>query len=144
MVPPSFLLPVTDLGRKLLCRAAPRPPIIIDPCVVHDAIQPGLPDGRVVVAFMFPEERPTNRRFWILINDREAELCQSNPGGPPDLTVEARSQAFVDWHRGARAWRDVLRTGDVTVSGPPRLRRAFPTWNRHALVVDPEYGGLAG
>ena len=103
-----------------------------------------LPDGRVVVAFIFPEERPTNRRFWMLINDREAELCQSNPGGPPDLTVEARSQAFVDWHRGARAWRDVLRTGDVTVSGPPRLRRAFPTWNLHALVVDPEFDGLAG
>jgi DNA-binding HxlR family transcriptional regulator len=103
-----------------------------------------LPDGRVVVAFLFPEERPTNRRFWMLIDHRNAELCQSNPGGQPDLTVEARSQAFVDWHRGARSWRSVLQTGDITVSGPPLLRRAFPTWNLHALVVDPKFSRLTG
>jgi hypothetical protein len=41
------------------------------------------------------------------------------------------SLAFVDWHRGARSWPDVLRSGDVTVTGPAWLRRSFPTWNRH-------------
>jgi hypothetical protein len=25
----------------------------------------------------------------------------------------------------------VLRIGEITVSGPQRLRRAFPTWNLH-------------
>jgi hypothetical protein len=25
----------------------------------------------------------------------------------------------------------VLRTGEITVTGPQRLRRAFPTWNLH-------------
>lgn len=103
-----------------------------------------LPDGRVVVAFKFPEERPRNRRFWMLVEHGSAEMCHSDQGGRPDLTVEARSQAFVDWHRGARTWRDVLRTGDVTISGPQRLRRAFPTWNLHAPVVDPQFGRLTG
>ena len=46
---------------------------------------------------------------------------QSDPG----------SRAFVDWHRGARTWRDVLRTGEITISGPQRLRRGFPMWNLH-------------
>jgi hypothetical protein len=78
----------------------------------------------------------------MLIEQRNAALCQSNPGGRPDLTVEARSQAFVDWHRGARTWRSVLQTGDITVSGPQRLRRAFPTWNLLALVVDPKFNQL--
>jgi hypothetical protein len=36
----------------------------------------------------------------------------------------------------------VLQTGDITVSGPQRLRRAFPTWNLHALVVDPKFNQL--
>ncbi|OBJ50902.1 helix-turn-helix domain-containing protein [Mycobacterium sp. 1423905.2] len=102
-----------------------------------------LPGGRVVVAFTFPEERPANRRFWMLIEHHAAELCHSDPGGQPDLTVEAKSQAFVDWHRGARSWRDVLRSGDVTISGPVRLRRAFPTWNLQAPVFDPELSDLA-
>ena len=54
------------------------------------------------------------------------------PAGRLTSPVEASSRAFVDWHRGARTWRDVLRTGEITVaSGPQRLRRAFPTWNLH-------------
>jgi DNA-binding HxlR family transcriptional regulator len=102
-----------------------------------------LPDGRVVVAFTFPEERPSNRRFWILIEHRDAELCQSDPGGRADLTVSAASQAFVDWHRGARAWRDVVRTGEVALDGTQRLRRAFPTWNLHE-PLDPVFSQSAG
>ncbi|WP_342351829.1 helix-turn-helix domain-containing protein, partial [Mycobacterium sherrisii] len=88
-----------------------------------------LPNGRVVVSLTFPEERPGNRRFWMLIEHRDAELCYSDPGGRADLSVEARSQPFVDWHRGARSWPALLRAGDITLDGPHRLRRAFPKWN---------------
>ncbi|GBG40662.1 winged helix-turn-helix transcriptional regulator [Mycobacterium montefiorense] len=105
--------------------------------------RPALPNARVVVAFIFPEERPNKRRFWMLVDHGRAEFCHSDPGGQPDLTVEARSQAFVDWHRGARTWRDVLRTGDITVSGPQSLRRAFPKWNLYAPVA-PASSQLAG
>lgn len=94
-----------------------------------------LPDGRVLVAFNFPDERPGNRHYWLLIEHGDAEVCYSDPGGDVDLTVEAGSLAFVDWHRGKRTWRDVLRSGEVIVTGPPWLRRTFPTWNRHAIVA---------
>jgi DNA-binding HxlR family transcriptional regulator len=90
-----------------------------------------LPMGRTLVALIFPEERATNRRYWILIDHGDAELCYRDPGGQPDLVVEAGSRAFVDWHRGARSWPDVLRTGEITVTGPTSLSRAFPTWNAH-------------
>ena len=94
-----------------------------------------LPPGRVVVALVFPDERPSNRRYWLLIEHGEAEDCYSDPGGEADLVVEAGSLAFVDWHRGERSWRDVLRSGEVRLTGPTWLRRSFPTWNRHELVV---------
>jgi DNA-binding HxlR family transcriptional regulator len=94
-----------------------------------------LPAGRVVVAFTFPDERPGNRRYWLLVEHGDAEVCYTDPGGEPDLMIEARSLAFVDWHRGARSWRDVLRSGDVTLAGPTWLRRSFPTWNRREAVV---------
>jgi DNA-binding HxlR family transcriptional regulator len=93
-----------------------------------------LPAGRVVVALTFPDERPTNRRYWILIDDGDAELCYSDPGGQPDLMVEAASPAFVDWHRGARSWQDVLRSGEVKMTGPAWLRRSFPAWNAHQFT----------
>ena len=55
------------------------------------------------------DQRPINRRFWLLIDYLDAELCHCEPSGQPDLTNEARSQAFVDWYRGARSWRNALR-----------------------------------
>ena len=72
---------------------------------------------------------------WVEVEHGDAEVCYTDPGGEPDLTIEARSLAFVDWHRGERSWRDVLRSGDVMLIGPTWLRRSFPTWNRHAPVL---------
>jgi DNA-binding HxlR family transcriptional regulator len=95
-----------------------------------------LPADRAVVALIFPDERPTNRRYWLLIGGGDAELCYSDPGGEPDLIVEAGSRAFVDWHRGARSWADVLRSGEVRLTGPASLRRAFPKWNNHQVAVN--------
>jgi DNA-binding HxlR family transcriptional regulator len=94
-----------------------------------------LPTGRVVVAFSFPDERPTNCRYWLLIEHGDAEVCYSDPGGEPDLLVVAHSSAFVDWHRGARSWHSVLKSGEITLNGPAGLRRAFPAWNSHNPVV---------
>jgi DNA-binding HxlR family transcriptional regulator len=90
-----------------------------------------LPSGRVVVAFTFPDERPGNRRYWLLVEHGNAEVCYTDPGGDPSLMVEARSLAFVNWHRGERSWRDALRSGDIKLNGPAWLRRSFPTWNSH-------------
>ena len=90
-----------------------------------------LPERRTIVGFTFPQERPTNRRYWLLVSDGAAELCYSFPGGPVDVEVVADSAAFVDWNRGARSWPDVLRTGDVVINGARDVARALPTWNTH-------------
>lgn len=90
-----------------------------------------LPGGRVVVAFVFPDEPPGNRYYWLLVEHGDAETCYSDPGGQPDLVVEAESAAFVDWHRGALTWSAAQRDGRVVVRGPRPLARSLPTWNLH-------------
>lgn len=90
-----------------------------------------VPEARVLVEFSFPDEPPTNRRYWLLAENRSAELCYSHPGGEPDVFVTARSEAFTQWHLGMLEWRRALAEGSITVSGPNRLARAVPTWNRH-------------
>lgn len=90
-----------------------------------------LPDHRVLVEFAFPDEPPTNRRYWLLAEHRSAELCYSHPGGEPDVFVTARSDAFTRWHLGSLEWRCALADGTITVSGPAKLARAVPIWNRH-------------
>ena len=95
-----------------------------------------LPAGRVVVAFTFPDERPGSRRYWLLVDGGEAELCYSDPGGVPDVEVVARSLAFIDWHRGARSWSDAVRAGDIEVHGRRELARALPSWNLRVPISD--------
>ena len=94
-----------------------------------------LPRRRVVVEFSFPDEAPSFRRFWFLIERGDAELCYSPPGFEPDLEVTARSEPFTLWHIGRLSWRDALRTGDIRVVGPRSLARALPSWNERASGV---------
>lgn len=90
-----------------------------------------LPDRRVLVEFTFPDQPPTNRRYWLLAEGQAAELCYSHPGGEPDVFVTAGSEAFTRWHVGQLDWRQALAQGSITVTGPTKLARALPTWNRH-------------
>lgn len=90
-----------------------------------------LPDVRALVAFNFPQEAPGNRYYWLLVEQGDAELCYSDPGGDADVSVTAESLAFVDWHRGRLAWGDALRSGRIEVTGDREIARQVPRWNMH-------------
>ncbi len=92
-----------------------------------------LPARRVVVQFDFPQQPAMHRRFWILFEAPDAEICYAPPGLANDLSVTARSEAFTRWHVGAISWADALRAGAIRVEGPRALARALPSWNRRAL-----------
>jgi DNA-binding HxlR family transcriptional regulator len=90
-----------------------------------------LPERRVVVEFTFPDEAPTNRRYWLLAEHGAAEVCYSHPGGDADVFVTAGSEAFTRWHLGQIDWRRALADGSISVTGPRRLANAVPRWNRN-------------
>lgn len=98
-----------------------------------------LPDDRTVVRFEFADQPPGNRHFWLLAHEGSAELCTTDPGGEPDLTVSADSQAFVEWHRGVRTWTSAVRSGDITTSGDRNVARALPTWNTHEPTLGADH-----
>jgi DNA-binding HxlR family transcriptional regulator len=88
-----------------------------------------LPDRRVVVRFEF--DRGGRRvRVWLLVEEREVEICRFDPGFGDDLVVTVDDPVtFARWHMGVVGWAAALRSGAITVTGPRELRRAFPTWN---------------
>jgi DNA-binding HxlR family transcriptional regulator len=88
-----------------------------------------LPEGRVVVRFDF--ERGGRRvRLWLLIQDKEVEICRRRPGFEEDLIVAiVDPQVFAKWHLGLVGWDGVLRSGGVRMEGRRNLARALPTWN---------------
>ncbi len=88
-----------------------------------------LPPRRTTVHFDFRDRR-RQMRVWLLIDRREAEVCEFDPGFGDDLVVTiADALTFTRWHLGFVDWATALRSGNIQVNGPVRLRRALPTWN---------------
>jgi len=90
-----------------------------------------LPDGRVLVRFDFKAGRKGRPiRAWLLLQDKEGEVCAKHPGFEEDLVVAIEdSQAFARWHLGLIEWEEALRSGGIRVEGRRDLARALPTWN---------------
>jgi DNA-binding HxlR family transcriptional regulator len=94
-----------------------------------------LPKKRIVVRFTFPDQPTQYRRFWIVFENGDAELCNDPPGFEHDADVVAESEAFTHWHIGRLSWGAALRAGKISATGPSTLVRALPTWNEGAQIA---------
>ena len=106
----------------------------LDPYIVLWSFTQGaqaqrLPLGHVTVQLEFVDQPRKNRRFWLVLDRGDIELCVSDPGFPPDLIVSAETEAFARWYMGQLSWAAVLRAGHVSIDGPRELTRTFPFWS---------------
>ena len=85
-----------------------------------------LPPHRVVVRFDISDDR--NKRYWMLPQCPEPEVCIKNPGLDEDLIVTTDSVTLTDIHRGRLDFGQATKAGRLALSGPLDLARAFPTW----------------
>jgi DNA-binding HxlR family transcriptional regulator len=90
-----------------------------------------LPDDRVLVRFEFEAGRKGRPvRAWLLVEEKNGEVCAKHPGFEEDLVVRIEdSQVFALWHLGLVEWGEALRSGGIRVDGRRDLGRALPTWN---------------
>lgn len=90
-----------------------------------------LPARRVVLRLSFsgaPAARPGPRIFWLILQRTQVDLCVEDPGFDVDLYVEANLAAMAKIWLGDITFEMARRTGDVQLTGPLELRRAFPSW----------------
>jgi DNA-binding HxlR family transcriptional regulator len=93
-----------------------------------------LPERRVVIRFDMPH-RGRPERHWLVLQDRQGEVCRSDPGYGDDLVVTVHDPlTFARWHLGLVGWAAALRARAIEVDGPVSLRRALPTWNRGPAI----------
>jgi len=97
-----------------------------------------LPDGRVVISFVFHDQPRGNRYYWLLVENGDAEVCYTDPGGEPDVLVRSESRAFIDWHRGSLSWHQALRSGRIEVHGNRAIAGRLPRWNLHEPRIAPQ------
>jgi DNA-binding HxlR family transcriptional regulator len=102
-----------------------------------------LPERRTVVRFDFsgvPAGRGP-RAFWLLLERTKPDLCVRDPGFEVDLYVSADLAAFAGVWLGDLPIARALASGNLRLSGPRTLVRAFPGWlmlSRFADVPRPE------
>lgn len=97
-----------------------------------------MPAGRTVIEFEFTGAPSDLRRFWLVANDGDIDMCLKHPGFEIDLKVMSDLRLFVEAWRDFRDLRKEIRAGRIRLLGPPRLARQFPNWLMlSALSVHP-------
>ena len=86
------------------------------------------PRHRTVVEFRLTDVEPRVSRWWLVVSDEGADVCDVDPGYDVDALVQGRLRVLTEVWRGDRSWSDALDAGLVDLLGPSDVRRALPRW----------------
>jgi DNA-binding HxlR family transcriptional regulator len=100
------------------------------------------PRRRTVVEFRLTDVEPRVSRWWLVVSQGEADVCDFDPGYDVDALVQGRLRVLTEVWRGDRTWADALDTGMVDLLGPSEVRRALPHWIGQGSAAEvPRPGG---
>ena len=86
------------------------------------------PERRVVLHFRFPDARPRERHWWLVVEDRTADLCRDDPGHELTLEIESSVLALTEVWTGDTTSDDALRRRQIRVIGASRDSEAVWRW----------------
>jgi DNA-binding HxlR family transcriptional regulator len=84
-----------------------------------------LPGRRLVIRFEIADG--PKRRFWVVLEPPESEVCVKPPGFDEDLVVATSCEWLAKWHMGRISLGQAMHEGLMSVEGPPELVRALAT-----------------
>jgi putative sterol carrier protein len=82
----------------------------------------------VVIQFRLPDARSGEREWWLVVEERTADLCRDDPGRDVTLVVEASLRALTEIWGGERTPAEVTVAGELRVQGPARDARRLWDW----------------
>jgi DNA-binding HxlR family transcriptional regulator len=86
------------------------------------------PRARTVLTFRFADVPAPVGRWWLVVSDGEADVCDYDPGYAVSATVDTTLRAMTRLWRGDLTWDQALRSGAVEITGPASVRGAVPRW----------------
>jgi DNA-binding HxlR family transcriptional regulator len=93
-----------------------------------------LPKATTVVRFAL-SDRPSES-YWMILRRPRPEFCTKAAGYTEDLVVRTDAMTLVDLHLRRTTYPAALRSGRLTLHGPPALTRGFRTWFRTSPFAD--------
>ena len=85
-----------------------------------------LPEGRrTVVEFHLRGTEPAFRRWWLVVESGDVDLCLKDTGYEVNLLVAAELRAMIDVWMGRQSMDAAARDGKLSFEGPPALASSF-------------------
>jgi DNA-binding HxlR family transcriptional regulator len=86
------------------------------------------PRSRTVVEFRLDGVAAKASRWWLMVSEGQADMCDFDPGYDVTATVATSLRTLTEVWRGDVSWSRSLLDGSVMVTGPGEVRRAVPSW----------------
>ncbi|MET0474145.1 MAG: helix-turn-helix domain-containing protein [Mycobacterium sp.] len=86
------------------------------------------PRSRTTVAFQLDGVAAKASRWWLVVVDGRADVCDFDPGYEVAGTVETSLLTLTRIWRGDVGWTHALLDGSVALVGPSDVRRSIPSW----------------
>ncbi len=86
------------------------------------------PRVRTVVEFRLSGVAAKASRWWMVVAEGEADVCDFDPGFEVTATVDTTLRALTEVWRGDTSWSRALLEGQMSLSGPTDVRRLIPAW----------------
>jgi DNA-binding HxlR family transcriptional regulator len=80
---------------------------------------------RTVIEFGLRGAEAAFRRWWLVVDEGEVDLCLKDPGYEVDVHISADLRAMVEVWMGRQSIRDATRAGQLEFEGPQTLVSRF-------------------
>jgi len=87
-----------------------------------------LPPGRTVVYFEFADAKKGMKRWWLVVQNGEVDLCLEDPGHEIGLAVFADLSCFTRVWMGDLDFASARSTGGVRLEGQRQLKQTMLQW----------------
>ena len=86
-----------------------------------------LPDGETVLCILF-SDLDRHKRWWLVINGSEVDLCTVDPGKDVNLYIATELRTMVEVWEGDIDLQSALRGERIVATGDRHLVRHLPDW----------------
>ncbi len=87
-----------------------------------------LPDGQIVIEFVFPN-LPTYSRWWIVVEaNGKKELCLDHPNAQVDAQIRSDVRTIAEIYSGDADVSGAKAAGRLEITGNPVLVRTLSSW----------------
>jgi hypothetical protein len=84
--------------------------------------------GERALEFKFPEVEIRQRRFWLVIDHAQVDVCLKNPGYDVGLTLVTSIRTMTMIYLGQVEPDASVRSGAIAIGGSRAFARTFPAW----------------